>query len=219
MADSNTITLSNHAQDLTGQRFGELTVKCLAPPRNSRIAWVCSCDCGGETIATSQLLKRGTKTNCGLCKPRHGSHTSPERRSWSAMIRRCYDEKFVKYPRYGGRGITVCARWKNGENGRSGYECFLIDMGERPSLLYSLDRIDNDGGYSKQNCRWATQTTQQNNKPSNYTVSFNGRTMTLGEWSRELAIRYQTLLNRYHRSWSAGEILGFLPRTSKRGKY
>lgn len=154
--------------NLVGQRFGRLTVVSLgdAPTGRRPRRWVCSCDCGTRLEVTTQGLRGGTKS-CGCLRVeallshrlRHGeSNKSPEYWSWRAMISRCTKKNDIAWPRYGGRGIVVCERWRNS------YEAFLSDMGRRPTPSHSLDRIDNSLGYWKANCRWATPKQQANNR-------------------------------------------------------
>ncbi len=123
-------------------------------------------------------LKHG---NCCNRKP------SPEYVVWAGMIQRCTDPACKSYPRYGGRGITVCARW------RHSFENFLADMGPRPGPAYSIDRIENDGNYEPGNCRWATEEEQRRNTRRNRFIEFNGVQKTMTEWERSLGMRRGTL--------------------------
>ena len=111
------------------------------------------------------------------------------------MIRRCENPKAKNFPRYGGRGITVCERW------RTSFEAFLSDMGSRPEGK-TLDRIDNEGNYEPSNCRWATASEQQRNMRSNQWVEFNGERMIVTDWARRLGISHGTLRHRLARGWS-----------------
>lgn len=153
------------ARDLTGMRFGRLVVTELAPSMvvsgRSRRHWRCSCDCGEVvTVIALALISGGTKS-CGCFRldriTTHGMTGTPEYRSWRSMLQRCMNVSSNRYMNYGGRGISVCDRWMDFAN-------FFSDMGSRPSLDYSLDRIDNDGNYEPGNCRWATRSEQQRNK-------------------------------------------------------
>lgn len=160
--------------------------------------WFCECKCGGTVVVTSSNLKTGNTKSCGCWshgKPRHGHTThrsvSSEYATWSSMKQRCLDVAHSAYASYGGRGISVCERWLVFEN-------FLADMGPRPSGR-SLDRIDNDGNYEPSNCRWATAEQQCNNRRNNTRFDFNGKSLTLPQWSRELGIEYHTLKARRKR--------------------
>lgn len=196
------VELSRHAKDVTGQQFGRLRAlwpaNKIASAKTGAIAvhWMCGCDCGQmKVVVVSDLTrKEGGTESCG-CLIRenayrmgkscteHGYSGHYGYRIWSAMIDRCLDKDHHAYENYGGRGISVCSRWLDGESGRSGFECFMIDMGERPSPVYTLDRVDNGKGYSKGNCRWATQKEQMNNFRGNRIVSAFGHTASLATFT------------------------------------
>ena len=120
---------------------------------------------------------------------------TPEYRSWRHMIQRC-----ASHPAYQGRGITVCERWRT-------YANFLADMGPRPSLDHSLDRVDNDGNYEPSNCRWASAKEQQRNTRSNRLLTFNGQTKCLMDWALSLGVKFNTLHERLRRGWSVERTL------------
>lgn len=125
------------------------------------------------------------------------------------MLGRCLNVKDAAYQRYGKRGIGVCERWMT-------FEFFMADMGLRPSKLHSIDRIDNNRGYEKANCRWATDKQQARNARSNRTVVHRGLRMTVAGWAESRSINYRTLLYRLNADWPLDEALGFAARESAR---
>ena len=130
----------------------------------------------------------------------HGLSHKRIYRIWDAMHRRCYDKKHMVFHKYGGRGIKVCNRWHNVLN-------FLKDMGN-PAEDQSLDRIDNDGNYSPENCRWADRYTQARNRSNNCMITYDGRTMTVADWADVLGIPRSTLYSRLYRlNWSVHRAL------------
>lgn len=154
--------------DLIGKVFGRLTVLERAPKKEtSRFAqWHCRCECGELATVATDLLQTGRKRSCGCLRREnirriattHKGTGTPEHHAWGAMIQRCENESHPAYRHYGGRGITVCAAW------RASFAAFLADVGPRPSVEHSLDRIDNNGPYAPGNVRWATVTQQNGNR-------------------------------------------------------
>jgi len=185
--------------DMTGQRFGRLTVLSYVGCSSVGARWKCQCDCGNiiETNRNNLIQKERTRS-CGCLRREssserhktHGMTGSPTYRTWCSMRKRCEDKTDDHYKWYGARGITVCERWSSFEN-------FLSDMGVRPRGM-SLDRIDNDGPYSPENCRWATQKEQMQN--TRKSVTFEGK--TIQEWSEQLGIKYHTLTYRMRKHGS-----------------
>ena len=135
---------------------------------------------------------------------RHGMSQSPTYYSWKAMKQRCLNPADPAYDRYGGRGIKLCSRWMS-------FEAFLSDMGTRPEG-YCIDRIDNDGDYTPENCRWATDHQQQRNRRSNMLITHDGRTMCIEAWAAEVGMRADTLAYRIRNGWNFGVALT-LPRS------
>jgi hypothetical protein len=120
---------------------------------------------------------------------RHGLTKTPTYAAWEAMRSRCHKKNYAAYPRYGGRGIQIDPRWHD-------YPSFLTDMGAKPSREHSLDRIDNEGNYSKDNCRWATREEQANNTSRNKKFMFNNQLLSIAQISRATGISDSTLWNR-----------------------
>lgn len=183
-------------KDLSGQRFGMLTVIEPYGKTGSGTIWKCECDCGNMiTRTSSNLLNSPTQLpkNCGCytqaVKPRNKGtrlHTI-----WSSMKGRCRNANHPAYYRYGGRGITVCEEWSNSFDT---FRDWALKNGYSDEL--TIDRIDNDKGYSPNNCRWADMKTQCNNTGRNHYITWNGVTHTLTEWSRIIGVSYGTLKSR-----------------------
>jgi hypothetical protein len=129
-----------------------------------------------------------------------------ERRIWLSMLARCYNETHKHYSHYGGRGIKVCTRWKND------FDAFLKDMGRRPSDRSTIDRIDNDGNYTPENCRWVSYKTNLRNKGNNLRLTHNGETLTLAEWAERTGISRITIGARLRKGWTTDKALTTKPR-------
>jgi hypothetical protein len=192
------------AQDLTGLRFGRLLVTHRSPNnKHGNVMFHCRCDCGIEKDILAADLKRGFSQSCGCLHKdillRHG-HTKAHGRSktygiWNSLTQRCDNPNSPQYPCYGARGIIYDPRWKD-------FREFLADMGEAPEGK-SIERIDNNGNYCKENCRWATAREQAVNRRDNIVLTFNGKTKCLTEWARDIRMNPITLYCRLKRfDWS-----------------
>lgn len=204
--------------DLTGQRFGRLTVISRAENNaQNKAMWNVRCDCGVEKVVSRANLRNGTIVSCGcyardLHKQQHLKHGGSKGKKrtrlyviWCDIRQRCYRKSAIDYERYGGRGITVCGDWV-GDNGYKNFSDWAISNGYEKNL--TIDRIDNNSGYSPDNCRWVTMVEQANNRRNNHLVEFNGKKQTISQWSREIGISKTAL---YHRitdlGWSIEKAL------------
>lgn len=190
--------------DITGQIFHHLRVIGLNPDKtnNGVNRWNCECECGNIVVHTSSNLKSGTVKSCG-CKFKvlmqeahqtHGLTGTPTYNIWKSIKQRTTNSNSIDYPNYGGKGITICDKWKDS------FENFNADMGPRPSLKHSVDRFpDNNGNYEPINCRWATPEEQASNKSSNIKYEFNGNIQTLTQIAKQTNIDYENLRRRLKR--------------------
>lgn len=189
--------------DLTNCRFGKLVVLRRADDKIDRTGrkremYECLCDCGNtKIVAKDQLVRTDAKRtiSCGCAKgvDSIGLYYTKIHGVWNSMIQRCYNPNVKTYDRYGGRGICVCDEWRY--SFKAFYE-WAMSSGYDEKAGMTLDRINNDLGYSPNNCRWATKAEQANNRSSNKMISFNGETHNISEWATILNVNYKTLHNR-----------------------
>lgn len=198
--------------DLTGQKFERLTVVERAEDSKSGcVRWKCVCDCGKEVVVRGDVLRRGDVKSCG-CYNRemtakrsttHGGSQTRLYKIWSAIKDRCYNENSKEYIDYGGRGISMCKSW------RDSFEVFrdwALENNYSDNL--TIDRIDFNGNYEPNNCRWTTMKEQSNNRRSNHLLTYNGKTQTMTQWAEELGLGYCTLQSRINRDgWTVEEAL------------
>lgn len=197
-------------QDLSGMRFGRLTVVKFLCRGGGQTKWECACDCGRTHIASASNLKRGHVRSCGclsreLAAKRLLSHGEADTRLysiWDGMKRRCKGTSGYKNKRlYCDRGISYCDEWESYENFRD----WAFSNGYRDGL--TIDRIDGNREYCPENCRWVNMKVQQNNRRNNHKVTHAGQTKTIGEWATEKGIPYDTLYNRLYIGWTMEKAL------------
>jgi len=197
-----------------GEKFGRLTLLRRAPEAyKSQTSWLCRCSCGTEKVVGVGHLRTGSTVSCG-CYAReqaskrqstHGLTKNIAYRPWIQMRTRCANPKATSYEYYGDRGIQVCQRWDD-------FTLFLQDMGERPSLLYSLDRIDTNGHYEPGNCEWKTHKDQMRNRRNTVRLTFAGETLPVSQWAERIGKPNRTLLQRIKYGWSPAQVLEIEPR-------
>lgn len=204
--------------DLAGQRFGRLVATSIAFRRNGA-HWNCQCECGSSTVVRAALLRNGTVASCGCgsreqarlnCqKWRMKNERIPEqlrsglKNCYRNMLRRCTDPTDKRWDCYGGRGIRVCNEWA-GLDGRRRFCDWALQAGYAKGL--QIDRINVDGDYSPQNCRFVDAVAQANNTRRNRVISWQGRSLTAAEWAREFDITYSSMQHRLNRGWPMERI-------------
>lgn len=190
--------------DLTGQKFNLLTVKGMA--QRNPIYWECVCDCGNTTLVRTSNLTGGKVKSCGCLQhkgnPTHNQSRTRVYRIYAKMLRRCFVESDPAYSRYGGRGITMCDEWKNSF---VAFSDWAYTNGYSDNL--TIDRIDNNGDYCPENCRWTDYLTQSNNKRNNRVFEHNGETKTLSEWCKTLNLPYKRIYFRIANGWTFEEAI------------
>lgn len=206
--------------DMTGKRFGRLTVLRRShthrhPNGKTSIMWLCVCDCGQKKAINGNNLRSGITKSCGCyhdeirraATKKHGKTHSRLYGVWGSMRQRCNDPNHPAYQYYGGKGVAVCPEWDD-------FECFEAwamssgyNVNAKPHEC-TIDRIDNDGDYCPDNCRWVNSTVQSNNQQSNVLITFSGKTQTRAQWAKEIGIKYHTLRDRIDRyGWSVERAL------------
>ena len=193
---------------LVGQRFGKLTVISESGSNKHGMSmWVCKCDCGNTTKPISgNSLKQGNTKSCGClwteAMTKHGGRNTRLYNIWGGMKARCNKKSHAFYKHYGGRGITVCAEWQ------SSFETFrdwAYANGYQDGL--SIDRIDANGNYCPENCRWATTCQHGNNRRTNVNVEINGVVKTIADWATENGLKYQTVYRRFSRGVRGTDLI------------
>ena len=208
--------------NLTGQKIGRLTViSVIHGNRNTRVKWVCKCECGNETTVTSHDLRKNNPTkSCGCLHKEifgslwitHGMSGTPEHKIWKGMVARCNDKKNKLY---GGRGINVCERWRMPKG--QGFANFYNDMGIRPSVLHSVERCDPNGNYEPSNCKWIPEAEQTHNRRLTIKVWYKNEIVPLAIPLKELGIDRRNFHSKKKRNkWTNQETFNYyaLPKTS-----
>lgn len=199
--------------DLIGKRFGKLIVlEYIGKNKHGNIIWKCKCDCGNVTTTTSNCLLTGNTKSCGcLAYDYYHYHTGKNIKHnksntrlyhiWRDMKLRCYNKSQLGYKNYGGRGIKVCEEWLND------FEVFYdwaINSGYQDNL--TIDRINNNGNYEPNNCRWATSSCQSNNKTNSVFIDYNDKHLTVAQWSKITGLPYNIIWQRLKRGWDICDI-------------
>ena len=188
-------------KDISGRTFGKLKVISVAYKINKKYCWNCICECGNKKIVDGNRLRSGWTKSCGcLINTQKRQSQNNRYNVWASMIHRCSNKKSSSYKNYGARGIKVCERWINS------FESFCDDMGDRPTGL-TLDRIDVNGNYCKENCRWATMKAQNTNRRNTIFIVAFGKKQLISDWSKEKNIKVATLRARLKYGWSPEKIL------------
>lgn len=207
--------------DLLGKRFGKLTVVKMAEnSKDNKTQWLCKCDCGNEKVIRTNNLTSGQTRSCGclikesraVVSEKLKGNKSPRYKHGMCYTRihiihrnmkgRCYNKNDHAYPMYGGRGIEVCKEWK--DDFLNFYD-WAMQSGYNDSL--TIDRIDVNGNYEPNNCRWVGMKEQQNNRTNNVFLSYNDETHTLSEWAEKIGITKSAIYHRYERKKPIKEIL------------
>lgn len=212
-------------RDLTGNRFGKLVVLGKSVDKNKdakpgRFYWKCKCDCGNviDVREDSLLSTSRSARSCGCLRseslkkhyaehPKQSKHGHSRERLfniWYLMIYRCSSEKFMSYKNYGGRGISVCNEWTDTETGYESFKVWAENNGYNDEL--TIDRIDNNGDYTPENCRWIKMSEQACNKRNNILIEYDNRVQTASEWAREIDMPYKTFMNRIYLGWDIERV-------------
>lgn len=206
--------------DITGKRFNDLVVIRRAENANGGVAvWECQCDCGNTTFVRGSNLKNGAVKSCGcrLKKIHNGTHKMSKTkiyREWAAIKARCYTTTTRTYRDYGGRGIKMCEEWKNS------FEAFMSwAYANGYSDKLTIERIDYNGDYSPENCKWIPFNKQQGNRRICYSIEYNGKIKNLADWCRDLDLNYNLVHNRiYKLGWSFEKAIQEPVHIEKRNK-
>lgn len=191
--------------DMIGRKFGKLTVleECEERNKQNQIIYKCLCDCGNIHYVIGFNLRSGSVKSCGCSKGQsHGKYKTRLYRIFHNMKTRCYNKNYYQYKDWGGRGIVICDEWLN--DFMSFYD-WSMEHGYQDNL--TIDRINVDGNYEPNNCRWVDMKTQNRNKHNNACITYNGKTQTIMDWAKELNLKHNTIYQRKLRGWKDYECL------------
>lgn len=197
--------------DLTGQRFERLTViERDCNDRGNGAYWICKCDCGNYNVVRGAELRNGHTKSCGCQKNEntssrmrtHGMRKTRLYNTWQCIRARCYNEKIRNFRHYGGKGIAVCDEWRNSFES---FRDWAMANGYNDSL--TIDRIDVDGDYCPENCRWVDMVVQENNTSRNHYLTYKNETRSMADWARIKGLNYHTLRHRISLGWSVERAL------------
>lgn len=219
--------MQKNTVDLTGMRFGRLYIKEFAGYKNRRAVWLCRCDCGNEKIIIGKNILNGKSQSCGCLRidqtverfTKHGLRSQNNDQTeklygvWKSMKARCYNKNQTEYNRYGGRGITVCDEWREDY---SAFREWSFSNGYKEGL--TIDRIDNDGNYCPNNCRWITQTEQCRNKSTNVFLEYNGTVYILKDLADMVGVDRKKLKRRIDKGMTIEEAINDIKRGEGFGK-
>ena len=208
--------------DLTGKRFGMLEVIRKAPRTQNATRWECKCDCGNVSFVTSSDLRNGRTKSCGCLRgivskqkaKTHGMSKSKLYCCWTDIKQRCYNENSPAFKQYGGRGIKMCDEWKKSFERFSDW---ATNNGYSEGL--TIERVDVNGNYCPENCKWASPYEQSINRRSNIIISYNGESRCLSEWCKKYRTDYCLVYNRMHKNkWSFERAMFESKHSEKRNK-
>lgn len=207
--------------NLKGKKFGRLKVDKMIYIKNGHIYWKCKCDCGNDCIVKGYSLKSGNTKSCGCLQKENASKAKYKHRMsktklykrWEDIKKRCYNKNSYNYKNYGGRGIKMCDEWLNDF---MNFYSWAMENGYEEKL--SIDRINNNGDYEPNNCRWVDIKTQCNNRRSNHLITYKGKTQNVSQWCEELNVSRSMVEFRLRKGLSLDEVFTKPSRTHKKNK-
>lgn len=202
-------------KDLSGEMYNGIVVQNMIYSDSATLC-NCKCICGNLFKTRPSRIVSGTTKSCGCLKgslikekvSKHGKHLHPLYSTWCGMKSRCLNENQKCFERYGQRGIDICERWLDVNN-------FILDMGDKPSKFHTLERKDNNLGYSPENCVWATNIEQANNKRNSRILNYQGEDKSVSEWARIVNIQASTISYRILHGWTVEDALTIKPKEKK----